>query len=144
MLGNLFEARKDWLLPPNYTDDDTKSAANATSTKPPIKVEPKPEGQPATSLKAKKCGWGAICLFCKNQEEDWNGDHKKQIQQQPQPQQKTQVTQVQCPQTMSYPNPRVLRRSTQRHLVLLVSTKLSQNSINNGKRKWRDSILSTI
>ena len=65
MLGNLFEARKYCLLPPNYIPDNTKSTANAISPKTPIKVEPKPEGQPATSLKAKKCGWGPNCPFCK-------------------------------------------------------------------------------
>ena len=100
MSGNLFEARKDWLLPPNYIDDNTKSTANATSPKPPIKVEPKSEGQPATSLKAEICGCGPNCPFCKNQEKDWNGDHQKQLQQQPQPQQKTQMTQVQHAQTL--------------------------------------------
>ena len=26
---------------------------------------------------------GPNCPFCKNQEEDWNGDHQKQLQQQP-------------------------------------------------------------
>ena len=46
VLGNLFGTRKDWLLPPNYIDDNTKNTANTTSPKPPIKVEPKPEGQP--------------------------------------------------------------------------------------------------
>ena len=100
MLGNLFEARKYCLLSPNYIDDNTKS------TKPPIiKVEPKPEGQPATSLKAEKCAWGPNCPFCKNQEEDWKGDHQKQLQQQPQPQQETQMTQEQHPQTLSYLKP---------------------------------------
>ena len=34
MLGNLFEARIDWLLPPNYIDD-TKSTANTSIPKPP-------------------------------------------------------------------------------------------------------------
>ena len=34
-LGNLFEMQKDWLLPPNYIDDNTKSTANTTSPKPP-------------------------------------------------------------------------------------------------------------
>ena len=101
MLGNLFEARKDWLLPANYIDD-TKSTANTSNLKPPIKVEPKTEGQPSTSPKAEKCGWGPNFPFCKNQEEDWNGDHQKQLQMQPQPQQKIQMTQAQCPQTLSY------------------------------------------
>ena len=84
MSANLFEVRKDWLLPPNHIDD-TKSTANITSPKPPIKVEPKTEGQPSTSP---KCGWGPNCPFCKNQEEDWDGDHQKQLQMQSQPEQK--------------------------------------------------------
>ena len=100
MSENLFEARKDWLLPPNYIDD--KSTANIISQKPPIKVEPKIEEQPSTSPKAEKCGWGPNCPFCKNQEEDWDGDHQKQFQQQPQSQEKIQMTQVQHPQTLNY------------------------------------------
>ena len=52
MLGNLFETRKDWLIPPNYTNDSNISADNATRLKPLIKVETKPEGQPTTSPKA--------------------------------------------------------------------------------------------
>ena len=35
----------------------------------------------ATALKAEKCGWGLNCPICKNVEEDWDGDHQKQIQQ---------------------------------------------------------------
>ena len=81
MSGNLFETRKDWLISPNYTNDSNISTYNTTGLKPPIKVEPKPEGQPTTSPKAQKCGWGPNCPFCKNQE-DWNGDHQKQLQQQ--------------------------------------------------------------
>ena len=105
MLGILFESRKDWLLPPNYIDDNAKGTTNITSPKPPIKVEPKTEGQPSTSPKAEKCGWGPNCPFCINQEEDWDGDHQKQLQMQPQPQQKTQMTQAQHPKTLSYQKP---------------------------------------
>ena len=86
MLGNLFETRRDWLIPPNYTNDSNISADNTTGLKPPIKVEPKPEGQPTTSPKAEKCGWGPNCSFCKNQEDNGNNDHQRQLQQQPQPQ----------------------------------------------------------
>ena len=95
MLGNLFEARKDWLLPPKHIDDAT-STANTSSLKPPIKVEPKIKGQPSTSPKAEKCGWGPNCPFYKNQEEDWDGDHQKQLQTQLQPQWKIQMTPAQC------------------------------------------------
>ena len=73
-------------------------------------VEPKSEGQPFTSLKAEKCGWGPNCPFCKNQEEDWNGEHQKQLQMQPQPQQKIQITQAQCPQTLSYQKPQSFQK----------------------------------
>ena len=59
MLGNIFKTRKkDWLIPSNYTNDSNISAEYTTGLKPPIKVEPKPEGQQTTSPKAEKCGWG--------------------------------------------------------------------------------------
>ena len=109
MLGNLFEASKDRLLPPNYIDD-TKSTANITSPNPLIKVEPKTEGQPSTSPKVEKCGWGPKCPFCKNQEEDWDGDHQKQLQTQLQPQQKVPMTQAQCPQTLNYQKPQSFQK----------------------------------
>ena len=36
----------------------------------------------ATAMpKAEKCRWGPNCPICKNIEEDWDGDHQKQIQQ---------------------------------------------------------------
>ena len=50
--GNLFEERKDWLLPPNYLDNNVRGTASVTSPKPPIKEEPKTEEQPSTSPKA--------------------------------------------------------------------------------------------
>ena len=72
MSGNLFEDR-NWLLPPNYLNNDHK---NAASPKSPIKEEPK-VGEQSTSLNAEKCGWGPNCPFCKNQEkEDWDGKHQ--------------------------------------------------------------------
>ena len=75
MSGNLFEDR-NWLLPPNYLNNDCK---NATSPKSPIKEEPKTGEQ-------EKCGWGPNCPFCKNQEkEDWDGKHQSQLQKVPPP-----------------------------------------------------------
>ena len=67
MSRNLSEERKDWLLPPNYLDNNAKGMTSVASPKPPIKEEPKTEEQPSTSPKAEKCGWGPICPFCKNQ-----------------------------------------------------------------------------
>ena len=52
--GNLFEDR-NWLLPPNYLNNDHK---NATSPKSPIKAKPKAEAQG-------KCRWGPNCPFAK-------------------------------------------------------------------------------
>ena len=52
MLGNLFKTRKDWLIPLNYTNNSNISTGNTTGLKLPIKVEPKPEEQQATSPKA--------------------------------------------------------------------------------------------
>ena len=110
MSGNLFEERKDWLLPPNYLDNSAKGMTSVTSPKPPIKEEPKTEEQPSTSPKAEKCGWGPNFPFCKNEEEDWDGDHQKQLQQQLQPQQKVQMTQAKCPQTLSYQKPQSFQK----------------------------------
>ena len=37
MTGNLFEERKDWLLPPNHLNNGNKDTASVASPKPPIK-----------------------------------------------------------------------------------------------------------
>ena len=104
--GNLFEERKDWLLPPNYLDNnDVKDMTSVTSPKPPIREEPKAEEQSFTSPKTEKCGWGPNCPFCKNQEkeEDWDGNCQNQLQ--TQPQQKIQMPQARCLQTLNYQRP---------------------------------------
>ena len=95
--GNLFEERKDWLLPPNYLNNSNKDTTSVTSPKPPIKEEPKIEEQSFTSLRTGKYGWGPNCPFYKNQEkeEDWDGNCQNQLQ--AQPQQKIQMPQVRCP-----------------------------------------------
>ena len=100
MSGNLFEDR-NWLLPPNYLNNNHK---NATSPKSPIKEEPK-TGEQSISPNAEKCGWGPNCPFCKNQEkEDWDGKHQSQFQKVP-PLPEVQRPQARCPQ-----NPGVLSR----------------------------------
>ena len=91
MSGNLFKTREDWLIPPYYDNNNNTNTAIATSSKSPIKIEPKPEEQPTNSPIAEKCRWGPNCPFCKNIEEHWDSDHQKQLQQQPQ-------SQVQMPQ----------------------------------------------
>ena len=105
MSENLFEERKDWLLPPNYLNNGNKDTTGGTSPKPPIKEEPKTGEQPNISLRAEKCGWGPNCPFCKNQEEDWDGNHQKQLQQKTPPQQEIQRPQARCPQTLNYQRP---------------------------------------
>ena len=99
ILANLFEDRKDWPLPPNYLDNNARDAISVTSPKPPIKKEPKTKEQPSTGPKVEKCGSGSNRPFCKNQEqdEDWNGDHQKLLQQQQPPPQKVQMIQARCP-----------------------------------------------
>ena len=72
MLGNLFKDR-NWLLPPNYLNNDCKEATIPKSL---IKEEPK-TGEQSVSLNAEKCGWGSNCPFCKSQEkEDWMANTK--------------------------------------------------------------------
>ena len=120
MLGNLFETRKDWLIPPNYNNDNNINTAITTSLKSPIKIEPKPEEQPTTSLIAEKCGWGTKLPHQQNIEEDWDGDHQKHLQQQPQPQ--VQMPQMLCPQALNYQKP---QRSNSKNLMFLISTQVS-------------------
>ena len=103
MLGNLFKTRKDWLILPNYNNDNNMNTVIATSSKSPIKIESKPKEQPTNSPMVEKCGWGPNCPFCKNIEEDWDGDHQKQVQQQSQPQVK--MPQMQHPQALNYQKP---------------------------------------
>ena len=75
MSGNLFKHR-NWLIPPNYWDNDSKNATGITSPKLSIKEEPKIGEQSIISLKTEKCGWRPNCPFCKNQDkEDWHGKH---------------------------------------------------------------------
>ena len=100
MSGNLFEER-NWLLPPNYLNNDCKSA---TSPKTPIKEEPKTGEQ-------EKCGWGPNCPFCKNKE-DWDGKHQSQLQKVP-PLPVVQRPQVRHPQNLNYQKPQSTEKSTQ-------------------------------
>ena len=44
MSGNLFELRKEWPIPPTNS-----STVTATSSKPPIKIEPLAQEQPTPS-----------------------------------------------------------------------------------------------
>ena len=137
---NLFEERKDWLLPPNHLNNNIKGTASVTSPKPPIKEEPKTEEQPSTDPKTEKCGWGPNCPFCNNQEEeDWNGDCQRQLQQQLQPQQKVQMAQTKFPQTLNYQKP---QRFDQRHLM--AGTQAKKRSASSGKQKWKDLMLNII
>ena len=101
MLGNLFEDR-NWLLPPNYLNNDCKKATGPKST---IK-EPKTGEQ-------EKCGWGPNCPFSKNLEkEDWDGKHRGQFQKVP-PQPEVQRPQARCPQNLNYQKPQSTEKSTQ-------------------------------
>ena len=86
---NLFQETKDWLLPPNYLNNGNKDTTDVDSPKPPIKEELKTGEQSIISPKREKWGWGPNCHFCKNQEEDWDGNHQKQLQQNTPPQQET-------------------------------------------------------
>ena len=103
MSGNLFEDR-NWLLPPNYLNNDSKYATEYYQPKPPIKEEPKIGGQSIISSKAEKCGWGPNCPFCKNQDKEENCDdnHQTQLQQKTPPQPEIQRPQARCPQTLNY------------------------------------------
>ena len=128
MSGNLFEDR-NWLLPPNYVNNNSNNAAGITSPGPSIKEEPKIGEQSVISLKAEKCGWGPNCPFCKNQDkEDWDGKHQNQIQQKTAPQPKMERPQTRCPQTLSYEQPQSSQKPNQETQIdrYLSQTKISQ------------------
>ena len=79
MSGNLYELRKDWLIPP------TNNTVTDANSKPHIKIEPQAKEQPppcaAAPQKVEQCGWGLNCPICKIIEEDWDGEHQKELQQ---------------------------------------------------------------
>ena len=81
MSSNLFEIRMYWPILPS-----TKTTTNITTIlKPPtVKKEPQDPNQSnpsSTVTKPERCGWGPNCPICKNAEEDWDGEHQKQLQQ---------------------------------------------------------------
>ena len=114
--GNLFEERKDCLLPPNYLDNNnSKDTTGVTRPKPSIKEEPKTEEQSITNPRTDKCGWWPNCPFCKNQgkeEEDWNGNCQKTL-----PQQEIQMPQARCPLTLNYQRPQNSQKPNQEPLI---------------------------
>ena len=109
MSRNLFEDR-NWLLPPNYLNNDSKNVTDITSPKSPIKEELKIGEQSIISPKAEKCGWGTTCPFCKNQdkEEDWDGNHQNKLQQP-----EIQRPPARCPQTLNHQKPQNLQKPNQ-------------------------------
>ena len=113
MSGNLFEERKDWLLPPYYLNNGNKDTTGVTSPKSPIKEEPKTGEQSIISPRTEKCGWGPNCPFCKNQEEDWDGNHQKQLQQKTPSWQEVQMPQARHPQTLNYQRPQNSQKPNQ-------------------------------
>ena len=77
--GNLFEDR-NWLLPTNYLNSDSKNATGITSPIPSIKEESKIGEKSIIRLKTEKCGWGPNCPFCMNQDKkDWDKKHQNQL-----------------------------------------------------------------
>ena len=81
MSSNLLEIRNDWPLTPS-----TNASTNITikPNLPTIKTEPQDPNQPrpsSTATKQERCRWGPNCPICKNAEEDWDGEHQKQLQQ---------------------------------------------------------------
>ena len=136
MLGNMFELRKDWPIPP------------ASTSNPPIKIEPQSQ-EAATphaiiTPKVEKCGWGPKCPICQNignKEEDWNGDKNQQnilcIPGQnlhPQPQSKT----IQClqnnPKTFDVPD----RYSEQIRLCMEWDRKMERLELDSESDKGED------
>ena len=121
MSGNLFKDR-NWLLPPNYLNNNSKNTTGITSPTPPITEEPKIGELSIISPKGEKCGWGPNCPFCKNQDkEDWDGKHQNQLQQKTPPQPKMQRPKARCPQNLNYQKPQNSQKSNSRNTNQQVS-----------------------
>ena len=105
MSGNLFEDR-NWLLPPNYLDNDNrnenkteteeKNATSVISPRSPIKEEEDPK---TSQQSVEKCGWGQDCPFCKSQEK--KEEQNKVQQQKMSPKPKLQKPQARRPKTLN-------------------------------------------
>ena len=123
MSGNLFEDR-NWLLPPNYLNNDCKKA---TSPKSNIKEEPKTGEQ-------EKCEWEPDCPFCKDQEkDDWDGKHQVNSKRFHPHQKYRDYKPDEC-KTWTIKRPRTHRNLPRR--CNLVNMHLKQKS--NGKQRWKD------
>ena len=88
MFSNLFEIRKDWPVPPSNnapTNIITKSNPPTIKTEPQglnqLRPSPTATKQDPTATKQERCRWGLNCPICKNVEEDWDGEHQRQLQQ---------------------------------------------------------------
>ena len=119
--GNFLEERKDWLLPPNYLDNNnSKDTIVVARPKPPIKEESKTGEQSITNPKIQKCRWGPNCPFCKNEEkeeEHWDGNCQKHLQQKTLPQHEIQMSQARHPQTLNYQRPQNSQKLNQETLI---------------------------
>ena len=97
-VGNLFEDR-NWLLPPNYLDNENKNehkkVTGITSPRHPIKEEEPKVNEQSTE----KCRWGPDCPFCKNQEKE--KEENKTHQQKMPPQPKVHKPQARRPKTLN-------------------------------------------
>ena len=127
------------LLPPNYLDNGNKDTTGVASPNPPIKEEPRTGEQSTISQRAEKCGWGPNCPFYKNQEEDWDGNHQKQLQQKSR---KLRSPKQGAPRVSITKDPKTHRSPTKRHK--LTNIQVRQNSTSNGKDRWKRLMLSTI
>ena len=103
---NLFETRKDWLIPPT----PVPTSAPTVKTESPPQVAAIPRAMVTPRQAAKNCTWGPPCPICEEDEEheeDCNGNLQNpprllpQNAQQPQPQ-SFQHPQPQYPQPQNY------------------------------------------
>ena len=106
--GKLFEDR-NWLLPPNYLNDDCK---NTVSPKSPIKEEPK-TGDQSTSPNVGKCQWGPSCSFCKKQEKEIGMANTKAKFRRFHPPPEVQRPQARHPQSLNYQKLQGIQKSAQ-------------------------------
>ena len=102
---NLFETRKDWLIP--LTPVPTPAPTIKTEAPPQVAVIPCVMVRPKQD--AEGCSWGLDCPICNNEEEhkeDWDSnDQREQPRMHPQSSQCPQLQNVQQPQPQNAQNP---------------------------------------
>ena len=120
---NLFDTRKDWLIPPT----PAPTLALIVKMQAPCQVAVIPHAMVTPKQVAEKCSWGLHCPICKKEEEheeDWDAKGKKNNQEY-------------AHKTLSTPSHKTFSTST--HKTLSIPSHLVSLTDTLNKSDWEDS-----